>query len=205
MPRPRQRACLESGLKLDLNKLRRQGGVRPGAKVGPNVIQWTNTYTCEEFASGLITTNMEGQFQGWFRIQLGRLDQWIDLVAQPRHFGGCQWYFECPTTYRRCSVLRMPPGKHRFCSRLTWGRRLAYASQFLDPDHRAHRGQAKIKQRLIGDCDPDEWDLPPKPKWMRWATYNRFVERFDRYEAILSEGVEELWTKLVASGFFADE
>jgi hypothetical protein len=22
-------------------------------------------------------------------------------------------------------------------------------------------------------------DLPPKPKWMRWATYNRYVERFD--------------------------
>jgi hypothetical protein len=26
-------------------------------------------------------------------------------------------------------------------------------------------------------CDPDEWDLPPKPKWMRWHTYNRYVEQ----------------------------
>jgi hypothetical protein len=32
--------------------------------------------------------------------------------------------------------------------------------------------------RLIGDL-PDDWDLPPKPKWMRWRTYNRLVERFD--------------------------
>ena len=132
MPRPRQRVCLESGLKLDLNRLRRQGGVQPGAKIGPNVIQWTDTYTGEELASGLITANMEGQFQGWFRIQLGNLDQWIDLIPQPRHFGGRQWYFECPATNRRCSVLWMPPGATRFRSRQAWGRRVAYGSQFLD-------------------------------------------------------------------------
>jgi hypothetical protein len=50
---------------------------------------------------------------------------------------------------------------------------------------RAHRGKAKIKARLIGTCDPDEWDLPPKPKWMRWRTYHRYVEKFDRYEELL--------------------
>jgi hypothetical protein len=42
---------------------------------------------------------------------------------------------------------------------------------------RAHRGKAKIKARLIADLDPDEWDLPPKPKWMRWRTYNRRAHR----------------------------
>ena len=192
MPRPRQRACLESGLKLDLNRLRRQGGVQPGAKVGPNVIRWTNTYTGEQTASGLITANMEGQFQGWFRIQLGDLDQWIDLIPEPRHFGGRQWYFECPATNRRCSVLWMPPGATRFRSHQAWGRRVAYGSQFLDPDNRAHRGKAKIKSRLIADLDPDEWDLPPKPKWMRWSTYSRYVERYDTYEAILEDGIPEL-------------
>ena len=198
MPRPRQRVCLESGLKLDLNRLRRQGGVRPGAKVGPYVIRWTNTYTGEEIASGLITANMEGQFQGWFRIQLGNLDQWIDLIPQPRHFGGRQWYFECPATYRRCSVLWMPPGATRFCSRQTWRRQVAYASQFADRDNRAHKGQAKIKARLIGDLDPDEWDLPPKPKWMRWRTYDRYVERYGVYEATLDYGIVELVAKLLS-------
>ena len=59
-------------------------------------------------------------------------------------------------------------------------RKVAYRSQFLSVYDRGHAGQAKIKARLIGDdLDPD---LPPKPKWMRWRTYDRLVERFDAYE-----------------------
>lgn len=60
MPRPRQRVCLEQGLKLDLSKLTRQGWVQPGAKTGPHLIRWTYIYTGEEIARGLITANMEG-------------------------------------------------------------------------------------------------------------------------------------------------
>ena len=189
MPRPRQRVCLESGLKLDLNKLRRQGLIRPGSKCGV-LIRWTNTYTGEKIANGVITSNMEGAYEGWLRIRLGSIDQTIILVPKPRHFGGYQWYFVCPVMNRYASVLWMPPGATRFCSRQAWGRRVAYASQFADPDNRAHQGQAKIKSRLIADLDPDEWDLPPKPKWMRWSTYNRYVERFDAYEAI-----HRLWNR----------
>jgi hypothetical protein len=161
-------------------------------------MRWTHSYTGEEIASGLITANMEGKYGGWLRILIGGLDQRIDLVTHSRHFGGRQWYFECPVTHRHCSGLWMPPGATRFCSRQTWGRQVAYASQFADPDNRAHIGKAKIKSQLIADLDPDEWDLPPKPKWMRWRTYNRFVERFDRYEAILESGVAELLAKLLA-------
>ena len=38
------------------------------------------------------------------------------------------------------------------------------------------------------DLDPDEWDLPPKPKWMRWRTYDRYAQRYDAYEAMLDRG-----------------
>jgi hypothetical protein len=100
---------------------------------------------------------------------------------------------------RWCSVLWRPPGATRFCSRQACGsRRVAYASQFLDPDNRAYRGKARIKARLIGDCDPDEWDLPPKPKWMRWRTYDRYVQRYDAYETILDYGLCELVAKLLS-------
>jgi hypothetical protein len=32
---------------------------------------------------------------------------------------------------------------------------------------------------------PDEWDLPPKPKGMRWATYKRWVAKYDAAEEML--------------------
>ena len=53
---------------------------------------------------------------------------------------------------------------------------------FLGPMSRAWLAQAKIKGRLIGNLDPEDWDFPPKPKWMRWATYKRLEARFDVHE-----------------------
>jgi hypothetical protein len=135
---------------------------------------------------------------GWFRIQLGQLDQRITLIPRPRHFGGRQWFFVCPHLNRRAMVLWMPPGAHSFGCRQRWGRQVAYNSQFLDRDNRAHQGQARIRSRLcsIGGLDPDDWDFPPKPKWMRWRTYNRAEEKFNSYDSILDEGMFELSARL---------
>jgi hypothetical protein len=147
MPRPCQRVRLESGLKLDINRLARRKFIQPGMVTGPVGIEWKNTYF-NEITSGIITADLSGTVTGWFRIQIGQLDQWISLVAFPRHFGGRQWYFVCPYMNRRVSVLWMPPGASSFGSRQRWGRQVAYVSQFLDRDNRAHRGKAKINARL---------------------------------------------------------
>jgi hypothetical protein len=190
MPRPLQRVRLESGLKLNLNRLARRGFIRPGAITGPVSIAWTEKYTGDEIAAGLITADMSG-IQGWFRIQVADLDQRIMLTTRRRHFGGHQWYFVCPYTNRPASVLWKPPDTHSFASRQKWKRQVAYASQFMDRVARGHQGAAAIKSRLcsIGGFAPDEWDLPPKPKWMRWRTYNRMVEKFDQYEAMVEKGL----------------
>jgi hypothetical protein len=186
MPRERLRVCLQDGLKLDLNRLVRRGFVQLGECTGPLPIQWLNSDTGEVRASGLITANLRGHEEGWFHFKSSSLDQRPTLVARRRHLGGKQWYFICPTTSRPASVLWKPPGARRFRSRQGLGRRtVAYRSQFLGPYDRAHAGQARIKSRLIGDCDPDEWDVPPKPKWMRWRTYSRHVARYDAYTIIL--------------------
>jgi hypothetical protein len=180
VPRQRQRVCLQNGLKLDLNRLIRQGAVRPGFNTEPYVMQWTRSG--ELIGLVVITANLCDPATSWLRIQSPTVDQQITLISCPRHFGGRQWYFVCPVTNKRASVLWKPPGAKEFCSRHAWGRKVAYRSQFQTIYDRGHAGKAKIKSRLIGDLDPDDWELPPKPKWMRWRTYKRLEERFEAYD-----------------------
>jgi hypothetical protein len=40
MPRPRERVCLQDGLKLDLNSLARDGFVKFGSSIGWRAAQW---------------------------------------------------------------------------------------------------------------------------------------------------------------------
>ena len=197
MPRPRNRVCLQDGLKLDLNQLARQGFIKFGADIGARGISWTNPRQ-GQVARGVISANMTKSTNAWFRIAIGGFLQQITLVSRPRHLGGRQYFFLCPATGGIATVLWMPPGASKFCSRQAWGRRVAYASQFLDRDSRAHHGQSKINSRLcsIGRFDPEDWNFPPKPKWMRWKTYNRLERKFDRYEDILDSGIGRLVAKL---------
>ncbi|HEV2899900.1 MAG TPA: hypothetical protein VGX71_19120 [Pseudaminobacter sp.] len=203
MPRSRQRATLESGLKLDLYRLARRGFIQPGG-YKRNGISWTNNYTGELIASGVITADMTDPFDGWFHIEIGSVSQRIILRSRPRHFGGRQWYYVCPRTNIRASVLWMPPGARTFACRKSWGRQVAYASQFLTEVDRAHRGKERIRLRLctIGSLDPDEWEFPPKPKWMRWPTYRCAEEKFDRYEAALDWGCLETVARILGPDWF---
>ena len=197
MPRPRHRVCLQDGLKLDLNQLARQGFIKFGADIGARRISWSSSYQ-GEIARGVISAGITNPDHAWFRLAIGSFVQQITLVSRPRHFGGRQWFFVCPATGGFATVLWKPPGAARFCSRQAWGRRVAYASQFLDRDSRAHHGQSTLTSRLcsIGHFDPDEWSFPPKPKWMRWKTYKRHEQKFDEYEEVLDSGIESLVAKL---------
>ena len=60
MPRPRERVCLQDGLKLDLNRLARKGFVRRGANIGIRGITWTHSYW-GEIATGTISADMSGK------------------------------------------------------------------------------------------------------------------------------------------------
>jgi hypothetical protein len=190
MPRSRHRVCLQDGLKLDLNHLARKGFVKFGDNIGAQGISWSNSHQ-GAIASGVISADMTDPSHAWFRIAIGRSAQQITLVSRPRHYGGRHWFFVCPMTAGLATVLWMPPGASKFCSRQAWGRQVAYASQFMDRDTRAHYGQSRINSRLcsFGKFDPEEWKFPPKPKGMRWRTYNRYEEKFDNYEQILDNSL----------------
>jgi hypothetical protein len=122
MPRPRQRVCLQDGLKLDLNSLVRKGFVRRGLRTSAKGIVWISSYW-GEVASGTISADMSGHSEGWLTVELENLNQTIILIARSRHYGGRQWYFMCPVRNRPASVLWKPPGATRFCSRETWADR----------------------------------------------------------------------------------
>jgi hypothetical protein len=174
MPRDRQRLTLESGPKLDLAKLIPGGAGKPGAH-----IQCVLTYGSGETLRADLKFREHG---GLLDLSHQGAQQTFSLMSSPRHFGGLQWYAVCPRTSRWVRVLYRPLGATYFASRHAWGRRAAYASQFLDPIGRAWRTKAKVKAALLGGEDPDEWDLPPRPKGMRWATYEKWEAKYDAAE-----------------------
>ena len=76
--------------------------------------------------------------------------------------------------------LYLPLGGHQFWSRPACG--LGYASQREDRKGRAQQQAIKIYRALGGD---GHWmdGPPPKPKWMRWPTYDRLAAKLDNYNA----------------------
>jgi hypothetical protein len=182
MARWRERARLESGLKLDLNKLIRDGFAKQGER-RRRVISWTYINTGETVASGSIETELRAHGNGWLTINLGGLDQSIRLRGVPRHFGGVQSYFACPQLGRNVSVLWMPPGAKRFLSRQAWGRQVAYGSQFETWHDRTLSLAQDIRYRLGGkDFISIAGAMPPKPKGMHWRTYEALVKRCKAHE-----------------------
>jgi hypothetical protein len=186
------RVLVENAIRLNVDKLLSRCGIqRGGAARGKYNFHFDDQDLWIDFECRISDPG-----NSWLRLRYQIYDYWtgephdinelIYLVATRPPFGGLRWWFVCPRTTRRVRMLYLPLGARRFASSRAY--RLVYASQRGTAVDRAHRGQAKIKARLIGDCDPDDWDLPPKPKWMRWRTYRRYVDKYDHYEGVLDEG-----------------
>lgn len=185
MARWRERVRLQDGLKLNLNTLLRDGFGKTG-EWRQRTIQWSYVGTGEVIASGSLEMDLQSDDGARAVLRLGRLEQFIRLRREPRRFGGGQWYFVCPSTGQLASVLWYPPRASKFSSRQTWGRRVAYGSQFQAPHDRALTRAQDIRTRLGG---PEYAALidglsPPKPKGMRWRTYDRLIAKSEAYERI---------------------
>jgi hypothetical protein len=195
------RPTVESALRLDIDTLMRRGVIEQGARV---VCEMQFSFYDDEL-DVRCEAHVGDAWNSFVRLQYVMVDYWtgeelaIDdkiLLATSRpKFGGLRWWFVCPRLNRRVRKLYLPLGGRHFWSRRAY--RLAYASQRGTAVDRAHRGQAKIKARLIGDHDPGEWDLPPKPKWMRWRTYQRYLDKYAHYEGVLDEGTFAVLARLL--------
>jgi hypothetical protein len=198
MSRIRKRVCLQDGLFLNLHWLFKKGFVRAADFTAGRAISW-NLPNYGVIASGLMSADLRGSSEGWLKISIADFSQEISLGSQARNYGGRQWYFICPVTSRFVSVVWKPPGATLFASRHAWPNQVAYLSQFGSWIDRAHLGKARIKARLLGDCDPDEWELPPRPRGMRVQTYDSLVARFDGYQSELDNGMAALASKWSSS------
>jgi hypothetical protein len=165
MARPRKRNRLEDGIKLDLNKLRVQATSQ--SEPTQQVIYCNPRYSADARRFGLLVWRFSSATRGSMRLLLDSLDQSIDLVALPRHFGGQQLYFLCP------------PGESCFASRQAWGNQFAYASQFQTRTYRARSVAHEVSCRL---SDKDYSPIyhvspPPKPRYMHQGTYEKLLMR----------------------------
>jgi hypothetical protein len=180
-----QRIPLELGLQLNINRLISDGLIQPGKVTRLSRFYWLDDEG-DERASARIEADItepsaDNARYGTMRIRANWINQTIRLVGCPRHFGGLQWYFVCPAQDRYVSVLWSPPGKRFFVGRKSLGKQVAYSSQYHSPGARAHYSADKLIDRVWGPDALDEWDVPPKPKWMRWKTYDRLTKRFEKY------------------------
>lgn len=170
----------ESGLRL------RIGDLVDGSPIARNScrrvkIGWTNSYTGK--GSGAVFVEVEAwDDTGTVRLRLalpdhatGRAtlhDQVIGIEGRemPRG-GGVAWSFVCPRTRNLVRVLHCPSGASSFAGRRAF--RLSYRSQRWGvrdrPLERARKARA-----AMGDTTGNlTLPLPDKPRWMRWATYDR--------------------------------
>jgi hypothetical protein len=102
----------------------------------------------------------------------------IRLLWTVPTYGGRRWWFQCPRTGRRTAKLFLPNGGQHFWSRSGYG--LGYACQREGRFDRLQRRSAMLNRQLGGKGWAN-WDSPPpKPKWMRWRTYERKYEGWRR-------------------------
>lgn len=187
MPRARMRVCLQDGPFLDLAWLIRNQFVNLSGFSPGRTLNWTRP-NIGLVASCFICANVHGE-EGWLKVWIEGISQEIKLFAQPRNFGGRQWYCVCPVTGRLASVVWKPPGAQLFASRHAWPSQVAYLSQFGSWIDRAHIGKARIRTRLSANCAPESCNPPPRPKGMRLKTYDRLVSRFHTYQSKLDQGL----------------
>src|SRR4051794_32604710 len=143
-----------------------------------------------------------GDQRGWMRLTYTKtrwdgtkrnVESWIELVTTPQPFGGRRWWFVCPRTGAHVAKLHLPPGALTFASRRAYS--LAYKSQRETPYDRAISRAYKLRCRL--GAKGGIGDYVDKPKWMRWATFDREMARVEHAEAVVDSSLGAFVQKLM--------
>jgi hypothetical protein len=173
---------VEESCVLDTAWLRIRGVLKVGL-----VARSTSTWTRGGEHVASIAWQVDTTEPGWEHIELSytvrsrdqaaeEIRDHFTLVTSQPHFGGVRWWFACACG-RRCGKLYLPPTARHFRCRTCY--RLVYACQRETDADRMLRRAHKIRRRLNPDI---ALSRPPKPRWMRWATYRRQLDQADALE-----------------------
>ena len=177
------RPTVEGGLTLDLYRLIRQKLFRPGQNWRGSIV-WTRGGSGDHVGSIGYEAYMEGD-HGHVRLHYTTTNAYsgekrdsdyrVGLTTTAQPFGGRRWWFVCPRTGALVAKLHLPSGAYTFASRRAY--RLGYRSQRETPSNRAINRAFKLRGRLGGKGGIGEYI--PKPKGMRWRTYDRQIARIE--------------------------
>jgi hypothetical protein len=192
------RSTVESCRSIDVNRLRREGCLRPGWSGG-----WQWLLDGEKVASINLRAERD-RLHLSYCVRAGggewhEIDETIRIVRASCRFGGVRFFFSCPGVVNgiacgRRVVKLCGSGRYFLCRHCY---RLGYSSQSENAWDRTLRRANKIRQRLGGD--PGLAALfPPKPKGMWRRTYDRLREHAFTIEMQADEAFERQAERLLA-------
>src|SRR5262249_41643727 len=162
------RPTLDEYARIELPHMRRKGWLTPGT-IGR--LAWSQDG--EEVGSVGFSTHSD-RIVFSYQTSGVAVTNVVQLCHTPCHFGGRRTWLLCSHCWRRAGVLVFV-GRQIACRRCL---RLPYRCQGETKEDRATRKLMKIQKRLGNPDYENVLDLYlPKPKRMRWRTYDRIVAK----------------------------
>lgn len=165
--RPGYKVKGEQLLRLDIRAIHRRGLLWVG---GTNTWSWSRGGE----PAGSVRFSVEiNSIRLAYSVNGKDASQFIPTTTTNCAFGGSRTWFRCPGCHRRAAVLYMRSGGFacRSCQRVT------YTSQSGSESDRGHARYHKLHALIKNG----------KPKWQRWATFNRLEKQFERADELTNQ------------------
>ncbi len=95
--------CFDEVKQITITHLKRMGYIRSGSMVRGS-IRWTRCGSPSGSIS--VTVSLPDRYvQLDYNYGDKPISYRVQLESIPKHFGGCEWYFICPATRKRCRTL----------------------------------------------------------------------------------------------------
>jgi hypothetical protein len=124
--------------------------------------------------------------------------QRVGIASVPCNYGGVRWHWVCPATGRHVRGLYLPNGGTRFLSRAAY--KLRWLTTCSTKLAKSHIRLERIAKKLGAEYRGFTHEPPPRPKWMRWWTYERLAAEWRaaaaRHDAVWYAGAERTLARI---------